>query len=113
MTPKRSVRAPRPSVRRQAHAVRDLLGFVGRSRRRARPVLRRGRLPVSLGARAMYRSRCSRAVPGPLLFSQSHDPTDRLHRIQRAQARILAGYYDLPEIRARIVKAVMESLWVG
>ena len=38
------------------------------------------------------------------------DPTVRWDRVRNARARITAGYYDCPEVRERVLTAVLDEI---
>jgi hypothetical protein len=39
-----------------------------------------------------------------------HDPSVRWERVRNARARITAGYYDRPEVRERVLTAVLDEI---
>jgi hypothetical protein len=51
-----------------------------------------------------------RLVPGGLAASSSEHEHVRWEQVRNARARISAGYYDRPEIRDRVLTAVLDDM---
>jgi len=93
---------------------------LGRQRREASAVTRRSfthRKVVEAAGRAAPRGRtqeppeCAARSEKVLWACLGNDPQwNKQYRVQWMQGRVQAGYYDQPEVRAKVVRVLMEHL---